>query len=403
MRRLKLAAAVILLLATNAAAQLAIRGELVHTMEGEPLKQGVVLIKDGKIEAVGPQGQTVIPKGYKVLNAKVVTPGLIDARTSVGLSGYMNQPHDQMQLDLSSPIQPELQALDGYNAQERLVTWLRELGVTTVHTGPSSGALMPGQTMVIKTHAPDAQRALLKPAAMVAVTLGQGALVQGGKAPGTRSKSVAMLRAELQKAKEYLRKKETAKEDARPESSLKYEVLAKVLRREMPLLVNAQRAHDILTALRVAKEFEVNLVLDGASEAHLVIPQLAEAKVPVIVHATMVRGVGESENLSMETASLLRKAGIPVALQSGFEGYVPKNRVVLFEAAIAAANGLTPAQALAAITSDAASLLGVADRVGSLRPGKDADVVMFDGDPFEFTTHVTGVVVDGQVVSQTVI
>jgi imidazolonepropionase-like amidohydrolase len=115
----------------------------------------------------------------------------------------------------------------------------------------------------------------------------------------------------------------------------------------------------------------------------------------------MTRGGGEAENVSMETASVLRKAGIPVALQSGHEGYVPKTRVVLFEAALAAANGLTFEEALATITIDAARILGVADRIGSLQSGRDADVAVFDGDPFEYTTHVTGVVVDGQVVSST--
>jgi imidazolonepropionase-like amidohydrolase len=110
--------------------------------------------------------------------------------------------------------------------------------------------------------------------------------------------------------------------------------------------------------------------------------------------------MGETENISFETAATLRAQGIPVALQSGFEGYVPKTRVALFEAAIAAANGLTTEQALATITSDAARIVGVDDRVGSLQPGHDGDVALFDGDPFEYTTHCTGVVIDGRVVSE---
>jgi imidazolonepropionase-like amidohydrolase len=164
-------------------------------------------------------------------------------------------------------------------------------------------------------------------------------------------------------------------------------------------MVTAHRAHDILTALRLAKEFDLKLVLDGASEAYLVLDQLAAAAVPVLLHPTMFRARGETENLSMTTASVLRKAGIPFALQSGYESYVPKTRVVLFEAAIAAANGLTPEEALAVITIDAARVLGIAARVGSLEPGKDADLALFDGDPFEYTTHVVGVVIEGEVVS----
>jgi imidazolonepropionase-like amidohydrolase len=113
----------------------------------------------------------------------------------------------------------------------------------------------------------------------------------------------------------------------------------------------------------------------------------------------MYRAVGETENLSYETAAKLKEAGIPFALQSGYEGYVPKTRVVLWEAALAAANGLTPTAALSSITIDAARLLGIANRVGSLEAGKDADIAMYDGDPFEYTTHCTGVIIDGQVVS----
>jgi imidazolonepropionase-like amidohydrolase len=133
-----------------------------------------------------------------------------------------------------------------------------------------------------------------------------------------------------------------------------------------------------------------------------VIDEIKAAGVPVILHPTMARPFGEEQNLSMETASLLRKAGIRVALQSGYEGYVPKTRVVLLEAAMAAANGLSFDDALATITIDAAKILGINDRVGSIEPGKDADLALFDGDPFEYTTHVTGVVIDGKVVSEEV-
>jgi hypothetical protein len=159
---------------------------------------------------------------------------------------------------------------------------------------------------------------------------------------------------------------------------------------------------DILAALRVAQEFDVRIVLDGAAEAHLLLDEIKAAGVPVIVHPTMARAGGETENLTQEAAAILRRAGIPTILQSGFESYVPKTRVVLFEAALAAARGLRFDEALAAITIDAARLLGVGGRVGSLEAGKDADLALFDGDPFEYTTHVVGVVIDGEVVSETV-
>jgi imidazolonepropionase-like amidohydrolase len=132
-----------------------------------------------------------------------------------------------------------------------------------------------------------------------------------------------------------------------------------------------------------------------------VVDDIKAAGVPVILHPTMWRAVGEAENLSMETAMRLREAGVRFALQSGYESYVPKTRVVLFEAAVAAARGLTAEQALSAMTLDAARILGIDGRVGSLEPGKDGDVALFDGDPFEYTSHVTGVVIDGKVVSET--
>ncbi|MCL4846406.1 MAG: amidohydrolase family protein [Acidobacteria bacterium] len=384
--------------AAPAAAQLAVRGETVHTMAGDPIQDGVVLIRDGKIERVGPAASVQIPNGYRELRAKVVTPGLLDARTVVGLAGYLNQPHDQDQIEASAPVQPELRAVDAYNARERLVEWLREHGITTMHTGHGPGALISGQTMVVKTRADNADEAVLVPAAMVAATLGSTGLAQGGRAPGSRSKAVAMLRAELVKAKEYS-DKQAGPEDRRPARDLRLETLAKVIRKELPLLVTAHRTHDLLAALRVAREFDIRVVLDGASEAYLITDQIKAAGVPVIVHPTMGRPAGDTENLTMENAALLTRAGIPIALQSGYEGYVPKTRVVLFEAAAAAGRGLAFDRALAAITIDAARLLGVDQRVGSLVAGKDGDVALFDGDPFEYTTRVTGVVIDGQVVS----
>jgi len=384
----------------SARAQVAVRAETIHTMAGASIANGVVLIRDGKIERVGPSSQVRVPAGYREVTAKVVTPGLIDAHSVVGLSGFLNQPHDQDQLESSSPIQPELRAVDAYNAQDKLVEWLRQLGVTTIHTGHGPGALISGQTMVVKTVSPLSSRAVLVPEAMLAATLGDSAL-SSTKPPGTRSKAMAMLRAELIKARTYS-EKQAGPEDKRGDRDLRQEALARVIRKELPLLVTAHRAVDIQAALRVAKEFDIRLVLDGAADAHLLVDEIKRAGVPVVVHPTMFRAGGETEHLSMETAATLRKAGIPIALQSSFEGYVPKTRVVLFEAAVAAARGLTFDQALASITIDAATLLGVQTQVGSIEAGKDADLALFDGDPFEYTSHVIGVFIDGTQVSDTI-
>ncbi|HEX8772793.1 MAG TPA: amidohydrolase family protein [Pyrinomonadaceae bacterium] len=386
--------------AASALAQVAVRGETVYTMAGPAIRDGIVLIRDGKIESVGAASSVRIPAGYKTINARVVTPGLVDAHSTIGLSGYLNQPHDQQQLERSSPIQPELRAVDAYNGRERLIEWVRGFGVTTVHTGHGPGSLISGQTMIVKTTSGEVEQATLVPTAMIAASVGEAGLGPAGRAPGTHSKEIAMLRAELLKTQEYDRKQAGTKEDQRGTRDLRAEALARVLKGEIPLLVTVHRAHNIIAVLRLAKEFNIRVILDGAAEAYLVAPQIRAANVPVIVHPTMYRAAGETENLSMETAATLRRAGIAIALQSGFENYVPKTRVVLFEAAVAAANGLTFEEALSSITIDAARMLGISARVGSLEAGKDADLALYDGDPFEYTTHCTGTIINGKVVSE---
>jgi imidazolonepropionase-like amidohydrolase len=394
-----LIAALALLYTGPLAAQLAIKGETVYTMAGRPIQNGVVLIgRDGKIERVGTASEVRIPNGVRVIQGKVVTPGLIDAHSTVGLSGYLNQPHDQDQLETTGPIQPELRAVDAYNPHEFLVGYVRQYGITTLHTGHGPGALASGQTIVVKTRGNSVQAAVVDTIAMVAMTLGPD-VSSAFKSPGTSAKSIAMLRQEFIKAQEYARKVAAAKADAPVSRDLKLETLAAMLRGEVPALITAHRSVDILDALRLQREFGFKLVLDGASEAYLVIPEIKAANVPVILHPTMMRTGGSTRNAAVTTAKLLVDAGIPVALQSGYEGYVPKTRIVLWEAGMAAGYGLTMEQALATITTTAARILGIQDRVGSLERGKDGDVAVFDGDPFEFTTHVCAVAIQGEVVS----
>jgi imidazolonepropionase-like amidohydrolase len=382
-------------------AQLAIQGETVYTMDGAPIQDGIVLTtKEGKIKSVGKASSIKVPAGVRVLKAKVVTPGLIDARSAVGFSGILNQPHDQEQIEKSAAVQPELRAIDGFNPRDPLVEYVRSFGVTTLHTGHAPGALVSGQTMIVKTHPLHVDQATLVPAAMTAATLGPGATGPGGKPPGTSSKAVAMLRAELIRATEYNRKQSKKEADKRPSRDLRLEALGRALDGSQPLLVTVHRHQDILSALRIAAEFKFKIVLDGVADAPFVLGPIKKSGFPVVLHPTMARAQGEEENLSFETASKLKKAGIPFAIQSGYESYVPKTRVVLFEAAVAAANGLTFQQALASITLDAAKLLGIQKRVGSLESGKDADIALYDGDPFEYATHCVGVVVNGVVTDE---
>jgi imidazolonepropionase-like amidohydrolase len=402
-----LLAAVVAASAVPATAQVAVRGGIVHTMAGDPIENGVVVIRDGTIAAVGPAGEVEIPDGFEVLEAAVVTPGLVDAHTVVGLAGQYNYDHDQDQLERSEPMQPQLRAIDAYNTRERLVEWVRSFGVTTIHTGHAPGEVISGQTMIVKTAGNTVDDAVVVPVAMVAASLDQSALKGRDGSPGTRSKMVSLLRQKLVEADEYRRRRAAAPtddddDDASRARDLGLEVLVRALDGDLPLLVTAHRAQDIANALRIAEEFDLRLVLDGGAESYLLAGRIHDAGVPVIVHPTMMRAWEQTENASFETASRLADAGIPVALQSGYEDYVPKTRVVLFEAALAAVNGLGFERALATITIDAARILGVADRVGSLEVGKDGDVALYDGDPFEYTSHCVGVVIEGDVVSTTV-
>ena len=393
-------------LLTSADGQIAVRGQTVYTMDGKPISDGVVLVKKGKIDRVGPASRVRIPGDYKVLTAAVVTPGLVDAHSVVGLAGHLNvslgRGHDQDQIERSAAMQPELRAIDAYNPREKLIEWVRSFGVTTVHTGHGPGALISGQTMIAKTYGETVEDAVVNPAVMVAATLGTGALVEGNKPPGTRPKTIAMLRGMFLKAQIYKQKLERAEKDKKPARDLRMETLAAVLDGKLRLLVTVERAHDILSTIRLAKEFDLPLVLDSVSEAHLVLDEIKAAKVPVFLHPPMARARREREHLSFLTPMKFKEAGIPFALQSNFESYVPKTRVVLFEAAIAAANGLSFEDALASITIDAAKILGIDDRVGSLERGKDADIALYDGDPFEYTSHCIGVIINGDVVSEVV-
>lgn len=382
-----------LFLAERVTAQIAIKADTVYTMAGRPIANGVVLLKGGKIEAVGTG--IAIPANYTVYTAKIVTPGLIDARSMVGLSGALNIPTDQDQLEKSSPVQPELRALDAYNPEEKLVEYLRSNGITTLHTGHGWGALISGQTMVAKTKSGMVDDVTLKPVAMVAMTIGPS--VSGNFAsPGTKSKQIAMLRTELLKAQGAMKSKDTAK----TAGDLKQQMLQQVLRGETKALIAANTATDIMSAIRLAKEFNLKLVIEGAAEAYRLIDQIKGANAEVIVHATMGRAGGETLNMTMENAAILSKAGLPVSIQSGFEGYVPKTRVVLYEAAIAMVNGLPYEEALKSITIHPAKLLGLEKRIGSIEKGKDADLVLFNGDPFEYLTKPCVVIIDGKVEAQ---
>ena len=414
MRRIFIYLLLLVFIPAAVPAQVAVRGKKVYTMAGPAVEDGIVIVREGKITAIGRAADIAVPEGFRVIEAAVVTPGLIDARSVVGLAGYFNHEHDQDQLERSNPIQPELRAIDSYNTREALIEWVRGYGVTTLHTGHAPGELISGQTMIVKTTGNTVDDAVLVPTAGISVTLGPTSLRGGGQSPGTRGKQMSMLRAKLLEAKAYLegREKKVKKEEEKkgekdekaseePPVNLALEVLGAALRKEVPLLVTAHRAQDIASALRLKREFDLRIILDGGAEAYLLTDELKKSDVPVIIHPAMARYSGALQNASFNTPARLKKAGLKVAMQSGYESYVPKTRVVLFEAAIAAANGLGLEGALELITTSAADILGISDRVGSLAVGKDGDLALFDGDPFEYTTHCVGTIIEGQVVSDT--
>ena len=423
-----LAALLVAATTSSAVAQVAVRAGTLHTVSGDAIENAVVIAgADGRIAWVGPAAEADIPDGTDVLEAAVVTPGLVDARSVVGLSGALNSNvgpvRDQDQLERSSPLQPDLRAIDAYDANETLVEWVRSYGVTTLHTGHGPGALISGQTMIAKTRGRNVDQAVVVPARMLASTLGN-AVSSNFQSPGTSAKGVAMLRNALHGAQAYLeqvRKAEEAgddedggngdenggengdaEEDADAKSApqppprdLSKEALGQVLDGELSLLIAANTVPEIAAALRLQREFGFDLVLDSAAESYLLLDEIREAGAPVLLHPTMSR----VRNGSYETASKLADAGIPFAIQTGFEGYVPKTRVLLWEAAIAAANGLGMERALEAVTLSPARILGIDDRVGSIEVGKDADLALFDGDPFEYTSHICGVIIESEVLS----
>ena len=223
------------------------------------------------------------------------------------------------------------------------------------------------------------------------------------KAPSTRMKTAEIIRHALSDAKAYEEKWDKWKKDGsdiskQPSRDMKLEALVPVVDGKMPAIFNAYRADDIDTAIRIGSEFHLHYVLASVTEGYLIADAIHRAGVPCLLGPVMQRFESlQTANATFENPMILKRAGIPIALMTGYESYVPKNRILLFEAGIAAANGLGMEETLRTVTASAAKILGIDDRVGSLAPGKDADVALFDGDPFEYTSHVLAVLVNGQV------
>ena len=394
------------------AQNVALVAEHLYTMDTGPQGgPGMVLIRDGKIEDVRQGANLQPPQGFQVIRGAYITPGLIDADTTTGVSGAYNIPADQDQDESTDPNTADVNVRDSLNPEDLLYQYVNTYGVTTLQVAPGPTNPIAGRAGIFKTAGPQSpfrtvDQLIVRLNSAVVFNLGEMPKETYGKAhkaPVTRMKTAEMIRDALTQAKAYQAKWDQWKKDGsdpskQPAIEPKTAALADVVSGKTPAIFNAYRADDIDTAIRLGTEFHLKYMLASVAEGYLIREKIKQAGVPCLVGAVMQPFESlETSNATYENAALLQQAGIPIAIMTGYEAYVPKSRVLLFEAAVAAANGLGMESALRAITISPAKMLGIDDRVGSLSKGKDADAVVFDGDPFEYTSHVQQVLVQGAV------
>jgi imidazolonepropionase-like amidohydrolase len=378
----------------------AIRAGRLDTAAGEPIDDALIVVDGGRIAYVGKPDGFELPPDIALLRAAVVTPGLIDAHSVVGVSGFYNTPADQDQDEMSDPNQADARVLDSFNPLDPLLRFALEHGVTILQACPGRANVIAGQAGIFRTHGKTVDAMTVRFPSALVFNLGEiPKRTYPGKAPGTRMATASLIRNAFTSAANFKVKQTAAKEDSPVDRNLKSEALGQVLDRKIPAIFSAHRADDIETALRIIREFQIMGQLDLATEGYLVADAIARARVPVLLHPTMQRiGTPETFQSTLGNAAIMSEHGVPIAITSAFEGYVPKSRLALYEAAIAAVNGLGYDRALRSVTLDAARILGIDRDFGSLERGKVADVVLFDGDPMEYSTHVTHVLLDGRLV-----
>jgi imidazolonepropionase-like amidohydrolase len=389
----------------------------VMTITRGTLECGTVLVENGRIAAVA--ADVDIPADAEVYDAtgKVVMPGLIDAHCHVGIfpDGIGWEYADGN--ETTDPITPHLRALDAIHPDDPAFKELVAAGVTTVLTGPGSGNLVGGQWVCLKTvPKPNVEDMVLVESAGMKMALGENpkrAYGEQKKTPSTRMGNAAMLRAALVDAQNYLEKwrqyeaelaeyetkleagDEEVKPPKLPDRDLKLEALGKVLRREMKARIHAHRADDMLTAIRIAEEFGLDLTLEHATEGYKIADTLAAKGIPVTAGPILFsREKYELREMTPKNPGAMARAGVKVAIQTDEMSAV---KYLTINAALAVREGMPEEEALRAITINAAEIIGVAERVGSLEEGKDADLVVFSGHPLDYATVVELVLVDGQV------
>lgn len=375
-----------------------IRNARVLTMEDDKVIQGGEILMDGgKIVDVGsalsaPGAQVVDARGMYAL------PGVVDAHCHIGMfedgMGFEGDDGNEA----TDPLTPQLRALDAINPMDRCFSEALSCGVTCAATGPGSANVIGGQFLAMKTNGHDLEQMVIQePLAMKAAFGENPKRVYSGKhqAPETRMATAAILRNALMEAREYLKKKEQGG-DKTPDFDLKKEMLSKVLTRELLLKCHAHRADDILTAIRIAKEFNLRISLEHCTEGYLIADALKRANVPCILGPLLSdRSKIELRNMSFKAPGILHKAGVRFALMTDHP--VIPMQYLMVEAGICAREGLDEMEALRAVTLNAAWAIGLDGRLGSLKPGKDADVALYDGHPMDTRTRVKQVYVNGQL------
>ena len=367
----------------------------------EVLTDGCIEIREGKIARIIKPSELTLSSENVIARAEIITPGLIDAHTHLGII-YESFVYEQKDgNEISNPITPELQALDAIWPQDTCFEKARAAGVTCVSVNPGSANVIGGVCSIIKTAGNNVEDMVVRHPAGIKCALGinpKSVYKNQKKTPMTRMAIASLLRKALIGAKEYREKRERENNE-KPDYDLGKENLVKVLSKEIPLRIHCARADDIYTALRIANEFNINIVLDHAYEAHMAgLPKvLAEKKIPVILGPSFrVRGSSESQNFSFKTAKILLDHGL-ISAQMTDHPVIPIWYLTI-QAALAQKEGLPYIEALKSITSNASKILEIHDRVGSIEVGKDADLVLYNGDPLDPRTHVLKTVINGKIV-----
>ena len=381
---------------------LLLKNGLLHTMTQDAFT-GDILIENGKIKAIG---ASLSADGAEVidLNGQFVLPGLIDAHCHIGMweDGMGEEGADGN--EMTDPITPELRAVDGLNPFDPCFKEAREAGVTTVVTGPGSANVIGGQFAALKTYGRSIEEMTLRdPIAMKAATgeNPKGVYAEKKVAPTTRMAIASLFRSTMTDAIEY--QKGMAKEEDKPDRDIAMDALQPVINRELTVKIHAHRADDILTGLRLAKEFNLKVTIDHCTEGYMITDvlkdRLIEQGAGIIIGPLLSeRSKIELKNLSFEAPRILEEAGIPFAMMTDHP--VIPIQFLPVQAGLAVREGLSEETALRSITRYAAEIVGISDRVGTLEVGKDADIAVFDGHPFDFRTHCVLTLINGKPVYQ---